>query len=181
MLRAIRKRLFEHPREVRRLIKRGMRVGEHVRILSDVSIDPSRPWLVEIEYGVVISQKVIILTHDASPNMLCGKTKIGKVMLETNCFIGARAIILPNVTVGERSVVGAGSVVTKNVPPDMVVAGNPARVICSTYDLVVKHLHTNSGLPHFNLSECTGNVSDEMVKRMRAELSESYGYSVYDK
>ena len=51
------------------------------------------------------------------------------VLLKSGCWIGAGVIILPGVTIGENSVVGAGSVVTKDVPPATVVAGNPARII----------------------------------------------------
>lgn len=57
-------------------------------------------------------------THIASP-----------VVIEDDVWIGAGAIILPGVTVGKKSVVAAGSVVTRNVPPGVVVAGNPARII----------------------------------------------------
>jgi maltose O-acetyltransferase len=53
------------------------------------------------------------------------------VRIEEDVWIGAGAVILPGVTIGARSVVGAGSVVTKDVPPDVVVAGNPARIIRS--------------------------------------------------
>lgn len=51
------------------------------------------------------------------------------VLLKRGCWIGAGVIILPGVTVGENAVVGAGSVVTKNVPRAVVIAGNPARII----------------------------------------------------
>lgn len=51
------------------------------------------------------------------------------VTLERGCWIGANAIILPGVTVGENAVIGAGSVVTRNVPPRTLVAGNPALVV----------------------------------------------------
>lgn len=51
------------------------------------------------------------------------------VCIEDDCFIGARAIVMKGVTIGARSVVGAGAVVVKDVPPDVVVAGNPARVV----------------------------------------------------
>lgn len=51
------------------------------------------------------------------------------VCIEDDCFIGARAIVLKGVTIGARSIVGAGSVVVRDVPADTVVAGNPARVI----------------------------------------------------
>ena len=53
----------------------------------------------------------------------------GEVHIKHDAWIGAGCIILPNVTIGEFSIVGAGSVVTKSVPPFSVVAGNPARVI----------------------------------------------------
>ncbi len=52
-----------------------------------------------------------------------------RIVLKRNCWIGANSIILPGVTVGENSLVAAGSVVTKDVPADSVVAGVPARVI----------------------------------------------------
>ena len=57
-------------------------------------------------------------------------TRIGR-----NCFVGAPSLILPGVTIGDGSVVGAGSVVTRDVPPRSAVAGNPARTIKS--DIVV--------------------------------------------
>jgi len=53
----------------------------------------------------------------------------GRVVIRNDAWIGARAVILPNVTVGEFSVVGAGAVVTADVPPYAVVAGVPARVV----------------------------------------------------
>ncbi|WP_113924628.1 acyltransferase [Cognataquiflexum aquatile] len=57
--------------------------------------------------------------HDASK----------EVVLEKGCWIGANAIILPGVTIGQNSVIGAGSIVTKSIPAGVVAAGNPARVI----------------------------------------------------
>jgi len=53
----------------------------------------------------------------------------GTVRLEEDCWIGAGAIIYPNITIGARSIVGAGAVVTKDVPPNTVVVGVPAKVI----------------------------------------------------
>ncbi len=55
--------------------------------------------------------------------------KEGKIVLQDDCWIGAGAIILPDITIGEMSVVGAGSVVTKDVPPYTIVAGVPAKEI----------------------------------------------------
>ena len=52
-----------------------------------------------------------------------------KLRIGADAFIGARAFVLPGVTIGERSVIGACSVVTENVPPDVFAAGNPCRVL----------------------------------------------------
>ncbi len=66
-----------------------------------------------------------LLTHDRTRGLYL-HTRIGE-----NCFIGGRSLILPGVEIGDHCVVGAGSVVTKSVPPRSIVAGNPARVIRS--------------------------------------------------
>jgi acetyltransferase-like isoleucine patch superfamily enzyme len=55
----------------------------------------------------------------------------GKIKIGDDAFIGARAFVLPGVTIGERSVIGACSVVTKEVPENVIAAGNPCRVIRS--------------------------------------------------
>jgi len=51
------------------------------------------------------------------------------VYIGNNVWLGARVIVLPGVTIGDNAVVGAGAVVTKNIPPNATVAGNPARII----------------------------------------------------
>ncbi|KHS85090.1 MULTISPECIES: acyltransferase [Pectobacterium] len=58
-----------------------------------------------------------------------GHQEVKKVVIEQGCWIGANAILLPGVTIGKGSVVGAGSIVTKSVPPHTVVVGNPAKII----------------------------------------------------
>jgi len=85
---------------------------------------------IEIGDKTMIGQNVTIVTlnHDINPETRINATpksvKIGK-----NVWIGADCTILPGVTIGDNSVIGAGSVVTKNVPDNVVVVGNPARVI----------------------------------------------------
>ena len=64
-----------------------------------------------------------ILCHDRTRGLYL-HTRVGE-----NCFIGGRSLIMPGVEIGDNSVVGAGSVVTKSVPPRSVVAGNPARIL----------------------------------------------------
>ncbi len=75
---------------------------------------------------------VYVLAHDASTKRYLDYTKISKVMIGDNVFIGARSVILPGVHIGNNVIVGAGSVVTKSIPDNMVAAGNPARLLKQT-------------------------------------------------
>lgn len=61
-----------------------------------------------------------------------GGIRSAPIVIEDRVWIGCRSIVLAGVTIGKGSIVGAGSVVTRNVPPGMLVAGNPARVIRET-------------------------------------------------
>lgn len=85
--------------------------------------DKTYPAGVHIGAYSYIAFRTSILTHDMVRGLYLD-TRIG-----THCFIGAHSLILPGVTIGDQSIVGAGSVVTSDVPSGTLVAGNPARVI----------------------------------------------------
>jgi acetyltransferase-like isoleucine patch superfamily enzyme len=108
--------------------------GQHIRLGKNVFINHGCTFLdlggIVIEDDAMIGPQVNIITenHPVDPNnrkMLDLKS----VVLRRNTWIGANATILPGVTIGENSVVAAGAVVTKDVPPNTVVAGVPAKVI----------------------------------------------------
>jgi acetyltransferase-like isoleucine patch superfamily enzyme len=84
-----------------------------------------------IEDKVTISMRVTLLTHTHAGRSPLSESRIqpmyAPIHLRSGCYLGAGAIILPGVTVGEQAVVGAGAVVTKDVPAGNVVAGSPAR------------------------------------------------------
>jgi len=84
---------------------------------------------IELGEGSTVAQEAYLCTgtHDFGHPALC--LQVAKITVEPDAFIGARAFILPGVVVGERAVVGACAVVTKDVAPGVVVAGNPAREI----------------------------------------------------
>ena len=97
---------------------RGVRIGKDVFISQDVILETAFPHLITIEDGAWIGIRVTIIAHMRE---LCQGVKI-----ERDVFIGPGAIILPNVTVGRGAVVTAGSIVTRSIPPMVVVQGNPA-------------------------------------------------------
>lgn len=102
----------------------GMDIGENVIINRRVSLDRARnPKGIHIGENSRILAKVCILTHDNCRDLLLD-TYIG-----SNTIIGIRSIILPGVHIGNHCVIGAGSVVTKDVPDHCIAAGNPAKVI----------------------------------------------------
>ncbi len=82
--------------------------------------------------GIGPAVKIITSYHGAKnikEPVLHAELKFKKVIVEDNCDIGTGAIILPGVTIGHDSIIGAGAIVTKDIPPFFVAAGNPARVI----------------------------------------------------
>ena len=111
------------------LRKRGLELGQNVNIEKGVVIEPSMPWLVTIGNNVTLGPQVYILAHDASTKIPMGVTKVGRVTIGNNVFVGARTIILPNVSIGDNVVIGAGSIVSKDIESNSVVVGNPARKI----------------------------------------------------
>ena len=90
----------------------------------------------DIADDVMIGPNVSIITsgHPVEPSRRRAFTIAKPIVIERNVWIAAGATIIGGVTVGENSVVAAGSVVTKNVPPNTLVGGNPARVIRSIAD-----------------------------------------------
>lgn len=111
------------------LVKRGMKVGRNFNRQQGCFLDPTHCFLIEIGDDVTMSIRVTVLTHDASTKNSIGYTRLGAVTIGDRVFIGANATILPGVSIGNDAVVGAGSVVTHDVPAGTVVAGVPARVI----------------------------------------------------
>ncbi len=115
--------------------KKGAQVGENNRIMVR-SLGES-PGLISIGNHCTISTEVAFLTHDGAgwifTEEIPSLQKFGTIQIMDNCFIGARSMLFPNTCIGPNAVVGAGSMVTKDVRPGTVVAGNPAREI-STVD-----------------------------------------------
>ena len=113
-------------------------IGNHTRIgMGNTIIGP-----VMIENNVILAQNVVTsaLNHnfeDVLTTINQQGVKTDQIIIENNVWIGANSTILAGVHIGEHVVVGAGSVVTKDIPPFSVVVGNPAKII-KKYDFQVK-------------------------------------------
>jgi maltose O-acetyltransferase len=118
-----------------------------------------------------------VLAHDASTKKFLDYTKLGKVRIGNRVFVGASAIILPGVTIGDNVIIGAGSVVTCSVPDGVVVAGNPARVLCSSNEFLTKRRKEKEESPFFG-EEYTieRHVTDRMKKEMNDRMAGGVGY-----
>lgn len=108
----------------------GVEIGTKNFISFGAWIDVARG-TVRIGNNCEITKGCKILSHSAVTKRLYPDVQsgAGETVIEDNVFIGMNAIILSNIKIGRNSIVGAGAVVTKNVPSYSVVAGNPARVI----------------------------------------------------
>lgn len=111
--------------------KRGVKIGKNVFIGPEVFIDETYPHYVILEDEVTIAPRAIIVAH-SKPNEFHKdilEAFVAPLKICKGAFIGLNATILPGVTVGEGSIVGAGAVVTRDVPPYTFVAGVPAKVV----------------------------------------------------
>jgi acetyltransferase-like isoleucine patch superfamily enzyme len=105
---------------------RGVKVGDDVLIGYDTIIETSYPWLVSIGKNSAIGMRVTIIGHFLGAESLVRKNGEVSIQIGENVWIGPGSLILPNVTIGNGSVVAAGSIVSNSVPPGTLVQGNPA-------------------------------------------------------
>ena len=160
-----------------KLIKMGMKVGKNFKRLNGVILDPSHCWLIDIGDNVTMAPRVHILCHDASTKQFLGYTKIGRVNIGNNVFIGAESVVLPGVTIGNDVIIGANSTVTHDVPNGVVVAGSPARKICTTEEYLNKEKERMKNSPCYG-EEYTlrKDVSIELRMKQKNELDGKIGY-----
>lgn len=114
----------------------GCDIGSGTTFFSPnhVTIDTTRPWLIKIGKNVQITRDVSILTHGYDWSVLKGYNNeilgsSGKVTIGDNVFIGVKSTILKGVTIGNNVIIGANSLVNKDIPDNVIAAGNPAKVI----------------------------------------------------
>ena len=114
----------------------GARVGKNVFIGMEVLIDTSNAKMIEVQDDVHIANRCILLCHQRDlSNYFVGDSyaefpyKKGKIVLEKGCALGTNTMIMPGVTIGEGAIIGAYSLVTKDIPAWSIAIGRPAKVV----------------------------------------------------
>ncbi|MCU4316006.1 acyltransferase [Acinetobacter bereziniae] len=130
--------------------KNGLVIGKDSLLVGSQDFG-SEPFLIEIGQKCLITDGVRFVTHDGSiqvpliekgasvESVYSHYSTFGKIILKDNVFVGVSAILLPNTEVGENSIIAAGAIVKGKFPKNCVLAGNPAKIICSIDDYYNKH------------------------------------------
>lgn len=108
------------------------------RVRSNSNIDTLFPELIEIGNDFISAPGSVILAHDASLLLFTNKIRVEKTIIGNSVFLGSNSVVLPGVKIGNRVIIGSGAIITKDIPDNSVVVGNPARVICSVDDYLNK-------------------------------------------
>ncbi len=175
-LKKIMRRIRGEP-DIELLVRNGMAVGVNLHMQDHCRIDISFCWLISIGNNVTLAPNVSIIAHDTSTKRHLGYTKIGLVSIGDNTFVGQDATILPGVRIGRNCIIGAGSVVNRDVPDNSVFAGNPARFLCSTETFVSRNKELMANHPVFDFSWTTqSGVSEEKKHVMIERLQDGIGF-----
>lgn len=140
---------------------------------SITNLDGIAPQLISIGRDCTIAPTAMILTHDASFFIHTGRYKVAPVKIADRVFVGYGAIIMPGVSVGENAIIGAGAVVTHDVPSNTIVVGVPARALCSTDELMGQERHDLFEPPYRFGQQITENdillFQQQLLRKMSRE------------
>jgi acetyltransferase-like isoleucine patch superfamily enzyme len=112
----------------------GVTVGDHVRFYGMPSgMFGTEPWLITIGSNVHVTSGCAFITHDGGTLILRGEVPdlewTAPITVGNNVYLGMRTLVMPGVRIGNRVIIGAGSIVTRDIPDNSVAVGAPARVI----------------------------------------------------
>jgi acetyltransferase-like isoleucine patch superfamily enzyme len=152
---------------IKKLKAAGMQIADDCQVLGNPNSFGSEPWLVSIGKGVTITAGVRFITHDGATRVIrnnpryANVKKFGRITIHDNCFIGMESVLMPGISIGPNSIVAAGAVVVKDVPPGEVHGGVPAKKICTTEEYAEKILET---MPDYNLAAYKQDKKAELLR-----------------
>ncbi len=147
--------IFESKKRTKYIIKHNIFKSVGKNFFFQPRIIPSDPELIKFHNNVTVASGVTFINHDLVHNVLNNlgnenfQYNSGCIEVMDNVFIGSNATILQNVKIGPNAIIAAGSIVTKDVPENSIVAGVPAKVIGNFNDLVEKR----KNIPHLSNEE----------------------------
>lgn len=151
--------------------KIGVTLGENCRLNGSPNWG-SEPWLISLGNHTEISFDCVFITHDGATwvfrdvEKYRGVLKFGKITLGNDCFIGARSIIMPGVSIGDRSIVAAGAVVTKTIPTGEVWGGGPAKFITTVDEYAERCLRS---APEYDTEKFKTHKREEIIRFCEAQ------------
>jgi maltose O-acetyltransferase len=170
-------KIQRYKKSIRYLIKKGLALGKNVTIGPTAWIDYDYPYLISIGDNSTVSKGCRLIAHDATTyNFLAGHTRIGKIVIKENCYIGENVIILPGVTIGPNVLVAAGSVVNKDIPANSCVAGVPARFYAKFDEFIKKHKDNIEAMPVFDFTEIQKGINEELKEKIKTVVKENVAY-----
>lgn len=150
--------------------KSSLSIGDKTYLGKRARIDLSRE--VKIGYDVGFGENSIIWTHGYFPPADEGyPVTYAPVSIEDSAWVSTSIIVLPGVTVGRKAIIGAGSVLTKNVPEGMIVAGNPGKIIKEVKQII------NEREFSVILDEIIGQYKPDYI--IKKQMDEKYIYYEY--
>ncbi len=152
-------------------------VGE--RVCFQPRVIPIYPELIRLHNNIMIAANVRLVTHDAAFVVMNRKgrggrypERVGCIEIMDNVFIGYNTIVLPNVRIGENVIVGAGSVVTKDLEPNGVYVGSPAKRIGSFDEYCRKSEQLPNGRYSYPTVEHNTHITQDEIESAWAFFQE---------
>lgn len=145
----------------------------------------SEPWLITVGNNCQFVLGSRIFTHGGGRvlrTIEADYDSFGKVIIGNSVYLGANSLIMPGVTIGDGVLVAAGSVVTKSVPANVVVGGNPAKILCTINEYYEKNKKYNAHTKQMTKDEKRSFIlsMDESLFIKKPHLKIKWVYCIYD-
>jgi maltose O-acetyltransferase len=174
--------LVRYRRKVRYWIRSGVRFGRGVLVMPTVELDATYGWMISVGDRSRLGHRVRILVHDASAQRDLCHGRVGPVAIGSDCLVAEGSIVLPGVTLGDRVMVGAGSVVASDIPPNSRAMGVPARVYGTFDDYLEETRRAIEAGPCFGyreLHDLTPGQREGVLARLRAAGARGFSFDPF--